>query len=254
MKHEMIHAYLYWTYDKDWQNHGPKFKQMMRIINETEGTHISEYHNFRAEVEFYRSNETASSSASTTTTTKERTLNFYFQNKKRKEPASSTMTTTKHEQGETALPSKASEKECKQDKQEEAEAPEKTSAESKAETLERRKRTKHKKEVFVDLTQEEEDPPTKQTSTTTTTTTTALFSSAAIHRQLQDHVRELNAASSFTASPSCSSSSSSSSSSFPTLPQDSQQQEASCPVCGHLFPPSSSNRAINAHMDACLAM
>ena len=52
-KHEMIHAYLFLTNAKDPDGHGPEFLRMASYINKMEKTNIQQYHNFKAEVEFY---------------------------------------------------------------------------------------------------------------------------------------------------------------------------------------------------------
>lgn len=52
--HEMIHAYLYVTRDKDWTGHGPSFLNLSQAINKSEGTNVQPYHHFREEVEFLK--------------------------------------------------------------------------------------------------------------------------------------------------------------------------------------------------------
>lgn len=53
--HEMIHAYLFMTRGITDENaHGPEFQKLMHKINKEEGTHISIYHTFFQEVDYYR--------------------------------------------------------------------------------------------------------------------------------------------------------------------------------------------------------
>lgn len=53
--HEMIHAYLFLTQKvTDRDGHGEEFQKHMRRINESAGTHITIYHTFKDEVDFYR--------------------------------------------------------------------------------------------------------------------------------------------------------------------------------------------------------
>lgn len=55
--HEMIHAYLFLTNNKDHKDrdgHGPEFCKLMYKINMEAGTKISIYHNFHEEVRLYR--------------------------------------------------------------------------------------------------------------------------------------------------------------------------------------------------------
>jgi predicted SprT family Zn-dependent metalloprotease len=53
--HEMIHAYMFVTKNiKDNSAHGPEFQRIMGDINSREGTQITIYHSFHAEVDFYR--------------------------------------------------------------------------------------------------------------------------------------------------------------------------------------------------------
>lgn len=53
--HEMIHAYLFLhEKNKDHDDHGEKFQSHMRRINQETGLKISIYHNFRDEVDLYR--------------------------------------------------------------------------------------------------------------------------------------------------------------------------------------------------------
>jgi len=53
--HEMIHAYLFFNnHIRDHDAHGPQFLKHMERINISIGTHISVYHNFNEEVNFYR--------------------------------------------------------------------------------------------------------------------------------------------------------------------------------------------------------
>ncbi|KAJ1980482.1 hypothetical protein H4R35_001102 [Dimargaris xerosporica] len=53
--HEMIHAYLFVTENnRDRDGHGPEFHRHMHRINQMSGSNITVYHNFRDEVDFYR--------------------------------------------------------------------------------------------------------------------------------------------------------------------------------------------------------
>ncbi|KAI8846850.1 SprT-like family-domain-containing protein [Chytridium lagenaria] len=53
--HEMIHAYLFITQrNTDRDGHGPAFLDLAKRINDSEGTKITVYHNFRDEVNHYR--------------------------------------------------------------------------------------------------------------------------------------------------------------------------------------------------------
>jgi len=53
--HEMIHAYLFFNnHIRDHDAHGPQFLKHMERINISIGTHISVYHDFNEEVNFYR--------------------------------------------------------------------------------------------------------------------------------------------------------------------------------------------------------
>eukprot|EP01084_Bolivina_argentea_P127677 225770_1 len=53
--HEMIHAYLFITFNnKDRQSHGNTFKTLMNIINYVSNLNISIYHTFNDEVDQYR--------------------------------------------------------------------------------------------------------------------------------------------------------------------------------------------------------
>jgi len=53
--HEMIHAFLFVTQNnKDHDDHGPRFVEIMLSLNKKENLSISIYHNFVNEVAFYR--------------------------------------------------------------------------------------------------------------------------------------------------------------------------------------------------------
>eukprot|EP01126_Amoeba_proteus_P056348 TRINITY_DN706_c0_g3_i1.p1 TRINITY_DN706_c0_g3~~TRINITY_DN706_c0_g3_i1.p1 ORF type:complete len:244 (+),score=33.09 TRINITY_DN706_c0_g3_i1:165-896(+) len=53
--HEMIHAYLFVTQNrKDREAHGPEFISHMDRLNKEGGYHITVYHNFTSEVNYYR--------------------------------------------------------------------------------------------------------------------------------------------------------------------------------------------------------
>ncbi|CEO94457.1 unnamed protein product (mitochondrion) [Plasmodiophora brassicae] len=53
--HEMIHAFLFIRdRDRDHDAHGPNFCALMKHINQVAGTEITVYHNFRDEVDLYR--------------------------------------------------------------------------------------------------------------------------------------------------------------------------------------------------------
>ncbi|XP_049626740.1 DNA-dependent metalloprotease SPRTN-like [Suncus etruscus] len=52
--HEMIHAYLYVTNNKDRGEHGPQFCKHMSRINLLTGANITIYHDFHEEIDEYR--------------------------------------------------------------------------------------------------------------------------------------------------------------------------------------------------------
>ncbi|CAI2166903.1 14703_t:CDS:2 [Funneliformis geosporum] len=55
LMHEMIHAFLFVTHNiKDRSGHGPEFHSHMHRINALAGTNVTVYHNFREEVNYYK--------------------------------------------------------------------------------------------------------------------------------------------------------------------------------------------------------
>ncbi|CAG8592040.1 12574_t:CDS:2 [Funneliformis caledonium] len=55
LMHEMIHAYLFVTRNiQDRSGHGPEFHSHMHRINTLAGTNVTVYHNFRDEVNYYK--------------------------------------------------------------------------------------------------------------------------------------------------------------------------------------------------------